>query len=38
MESGKEKWAMLIMKSGKIQRAERKDLPNQERFRTLTEK
>ena len=38
MEFGIEKWAMLIIKSGKQHRTEGIELSNQEKIRTLGEK
>ena len=38
MEDGREKWAMLIMKSGKRETVEGIKVPNQESIRTLREK
>ena len=37
MEFGLEKWAMLVMKSGKWHRTDRIELPNQDKIRTLRE-
>ena len=38
MEYGREKWAMLVMKSRKRHITEGMELPNQEKIRTLREK
>ena len=35
MEFGKEKWTILIMRSGKRQMTETRELPNQEKIRAL---
>ena len=37
MEFGIEKWAMLVMKSGKRQLADGMELPNQHKIKTLAE-
>ena len=37
MEFGIEKWAMLVMKSGKRHRTDGMELPNQDKFRKLRE-
>ena len=38
MEFGIEKWAKLVMKSGKRHLTDGMELPNQDKFRTLREK
>ena len=37
MEFGKEKWAILVMKSGKQQQTDGMELPNQDKIKTLAE-
>ena len=37
MEFGIEKWAMLVMKSGKRQQTDGMELPNKDKIKTLTE-